>query len=280
MESKLTVLKIGGGGGLDLEAISADIAWLHGEDHHLVVVHGASARADRLAHALNHPPVFLSSPSGHISRYTDPRTRDIFVRAAEEENRELVSRLRARGVPARGLVGPAVALQGERKRALRAVVDGRLRVIRDDYSGRVTGVAAGRLRALLARRAVPVLPPLAWSPTDGLLNVDGDRAAAAVAVALGAACLVLLTNVPGLLRDPARPESLVPTVPAPALEQALAWARGRMKRKVLAAGEALAGGVPLAIIADGRSAAPIRRALTGAGTHFVAGERLEEERLR
>ncbi|MYE78553.1 MAG: hypothetical protein F4243_06080, partial [Chloroflexi bacterium] len=53
------------------------------------------------------------------------------------------------------------------------------------------------------------------------------------------------------------------------LDEASNWAQGRMKRKVLAAREALEAGVPLVIIGDGRAAQPITRALAGAGTRFT-----------
>ena len=114
---------------------------------------------------------------------------------------------------------------------------------------------------------LPVLPPMASSP-DGLLNIDGDRAAAAVAAALGAAELVILSNVRGLYRDFPHPESFVAEVSAQQREQALDWAQGRMKRKVLAAGEALDGGVARVIISDGRAQEPVQQALAGAGTVF------------
>ena len=147
------------------------------------------------------------------------------------------------------------------------MVDGRLRVIRDDHSGTISGVAGERLRALLERGHMPVLPPMAGSP-DGLLNIDGDRAAAAVGAALGAADLVILSNVRGLYRDFPREDSFVPLVRDSEREAALTWAQGRMKRKVLAAGEALDGGVGRVIISDGRVSDPVQRALAGAGTLF------------
>ena len=167
----------------------------------VVIVHGVSAVANRLCEQRGVPLRTITSPSGHSSRYTDPPTRDIFVEAAEQINRELVECLRARGVEAVGLIGADTVIRGQRKDAVRAVVDGRIRIIRDDYSGSITSVDAEHLRALIAGGYTPVLPPMALSESDGLLNIDGDRASAAVATALGARDLIILSNVRGLYRN-------------------------------------------------------------------------------
>ena len=218
---------------------------------------------------LGHPPRTLRSPSGHLSRYTDERTRQIFVHAARAVNAELAAELGARGVAAESLAGREhLLLHARRKRALRAVVDGHVCVIHDDYSGRIQAVERSLLLGMLDRGRTPVIPPLAWSPEDGLLNVDGDRVAAAVACALGAKRLLLLSNVPGLLQRYPDPASLVHALPACDVEQALDWAQGRMKRKVLSAREALEGGVPRVGLADGRVPRPLLRALAGGGTWF------------
>ena len=142
-------------------------------------------------------------------------------------------------------------------------------MVRDDYSGSITGADGALLRRALDQGRVPVLPPMARS-SDGLLNVDGDRAAAAVAGALHAESLVILSNVAGLYRSFPDESSIVDCVPLSQIDRALHWAQGRMKRKVLAAQEALTQGVQRVIIADGRVSNPLSRALAGAGTRFSA----------
>jgi acetylglutamate/LysW-gamma-L-alpha-aminoadipate kinase len=226
----------------------------------------------------------ITSPNGHSSRYTDAATRDVFVEAAGRVNEELSGLLRELGIPNPGVpcddaspsplrregsecAVPNVYVQAERKDAIRAVVDGRIRMIRDDYSGTITGAATAGLLALLKQGITPIVPPLATS-ADGLLNVDGDRAAAAIAGALGAADLVILSNVRGLYRQFPDEGSFVTQVNRAQLDQALDWAQGRMKRKVLGAQEALKGGVARVIIGDGRVDNPVSQALGGAGTTF------------
>lgn len=268
MPANLLVVKLGGADGVDLGAGCHDlVAFLRRERRPLLLVHGVSAEADRLCAAVGHPARTLTSPSGHSSRYTDLLTRDLFVQAAATINAEILACLRDSNIDAVGLTGEDTVLRARRKQALRAMVDGRVRIVRDDYSGSITDVAVSQLQRLLAAGRLPVLPPLA-SSADGLLNIDGDRAAAAVAAALGAAELVILSNVRGLYRDFPQQDSFVTEVAPQQRGCALDWAQGRMKRKVLAAGAALDGGVTRVIISDGRTQHPLKQALAGAGTVF------------
>jgi acetylglutamate/LysW-gamma-L-alpha-aminoadipate kinase len=175
-----------------------------------------------------------------------------------------VELLRRSGGAAVGIFG---VLAGPRKN-VRALEGDRTVLLRDDYTGKVEHVDVETLRSLLERDQVPVLPPLALSPEGEGLNVDGDRAAAAVATALRADALVILTNVPGLLRSVDDPSSLVS---AASPDEADALAQGRMKKKVMAAREATLGGVPRVVIASGRVDRPVARALAGEGTRIAAG---------
>ncbi|KEF34725.1 acetylglutamate kinase [Deinococcus sp. RL] len=262
------VIKIGGAQNIDPRALGHDLAaeWHRGRP--LVALHGGSAETDALAAALGHPPRFLTSPSGHVSRHTDRRTLEIFAMATARVNRLLVETLQGLGVNALGLCGAdGQLLRARRKAAQRHVEEGgRVRLVRDDWTGTVTGASGDLLRLLLGAGYFPVVAPLALGEGGELLNVDGDRAAAAVAGALGAGALLLLSNVPGLLRAYPDEASLVGHLPAERLDEAGRWAQGRMKRKVLAAGEALAAGVPRVVIGDARRERPVRDALAGRGT--------------
>lgn len=268
LEREVLVVKLGGGAGLDLPRACQDLARL-ASDYALVIVHGVSAQMNQLCNDLNIPIRTIQSPSGHTSRYTDPRTRDIFVRAAREVNQDVLTWLGSYGVQTASLADdPSVAVHGERKQAIRAVIDGRVRIVRDDYSGQISSVDTTEIQSLLDAGIIPVIPPMAMSD-DGLLNVDGDRAAAAIAGALGAQSLVILSNVRGLYRDFEDKDSLVQDVSVTQIDRAMDWADGRMKRKVLGAHEALQGGVERVIIGDGRLSDPVTRALNGVGTTFT-----------
>ncbi len=264
----VTVIKIGGSVGINLDFICADVAALTKEGKQIIVMHGAGNEANALGDKLGHPAKHVTSPQGYTSRYTDRATLEIFVMAAcGRINTFLVERLQKLGINAIGLSGvDGRLLEGARKDAIRIVENGKQRILRDDYTGRVEKVNADLLRALLERGYVPVVAPLAISYQGDAINVDGDRAAAMIAGALGAEQLIILTNVPGLLRAFPDESSLIAHIDKQRVEQSIDFAEGRMKKKVLGATEALALGVRRVVFADGRVEQPLRRAIEGKGT--------------
>ena len=94
----------------------------------------------------------------------------------------------------------------------------------------------------------PVIAPLAISLDGDVLNLDADRAAAMIAGAVGAKQLVILTNVPGLMRNFPDELTFIGYLPRVGLEQALIFAEGRMKKKVLGASEAFELGVSRVVL--------------------------------
>ena len=264
----MIVIKVGGGDGVDLDAVCADVAGLVADGVPLVLVHGGSHETNVVAEKLGHPPRFVTSPSGFTSRLTDRATLEIFEMVyCGKVNKGVVERLQRAGVNAVGLSGLDGRLwEGKRKGALRAVENGRVRVVRDTWTGTVERVNTDLLTTLIEARCVPVLTPPAASVDGEAINVDGDRAAAATAAALGAEALLLLSNVPGVLRDLEDAGSLRPSIARHDLERARDEVEGRMKIKLLGAQEALEGGVGRVVIGDSRGEGPVRRALDGAGT--------------
>ena len=87
-----------------------------------------------------------------------------------------------------------------------------------------------------------------------------------IAGALAANTLLLLSAIPGLLKHFPDERSLIAHLPQANLDDALVYAKGRMKKKVLGAKEALQGGVDKVVIADGRIPSPISTAISGKGT--------------
>jgi acetylglutamate/LysW-gamma-L-alpha-aminoadipate kinase len=267
----MIVVKAGGSKGLDAEAVCADVAAQVARSQQIVLVHGGSHETNVVSEKLGHPPRFVTSVSGHVSRYTDRETLEIFTMVtAGRINKLLVEHLQQLGINAVGLSGlDGRLLEGKRKSALRIVENGKRKVLRGEYSGKIERVNAALLKTMLDAGYVPVVAPLAISYESETLNVDGDRAAAAIGSALKADTVIILSNVPGLLRDPPDESTLVRYVPlARAADFADRYAKGRMKRKLLGATEALTGGVGQVIIADGRVENPIQRALAGQGTRI------------
>jgi len=264
----MIVVKIGGAQGVNLDAVCRDMAGLVHEGRPVVVVHGGSAETNEISTMLGVPPRFVTSASGFTSRYTDRQTLEIFAMVTSGKiNTLLVERLQKFGVNAFGLSGvDGRVMVAKRKEAIRIVENGRQRMLRDDYTGKIETVNGGLLRLLLDAGLTPVVAPLAISPEGDALNVDADRAAAMVAGAVGAEQLVILTNVPGLMRSFPDESTLIAHLPKDGLEQALGFAEGRMKKKVLGASEALGLGVSKIIFADGRIEQPLVGALAGNGT--------------
>lgn len=263
----MIVIKIGGAEGIGPDLACDDIAALVAGGQQVVVVHGGSHETNTLSKQLGVEPRFITSPSGHTSRYTDAAAIDIFQMACRRLNARIVRMLRERGVDAVGLSGIDGGLwTGKRKAAIRAVEDGATTIIRDDHSGIIERVDSDFLNALIVSGKVPVLCPPAISHDHEPINVDADRAAAITAGALQAETLAILSNVPGLLRAFPDESTLIPSLARAQLDSATELAQGRMKRKVLAAGEAIDAGVSRVILADARQPNPIQRALSGQGT--------------
>ncbi len=264
----MIVVKVGGGEGVDLDLVCRDVASLVADGQRLVLVHGGSHETNVLSEKLGKPPRFVTSVSGHVSRYTDRETLEIFTMVyAGKVNKLIVEKLQQLGVNAVGLCGgDGRLLEGRRKSTLKIVEGGKRKVLRDDYTGKVERVNVGLAQLLLDGGYLPVVCPPAISYEGELVNVDGDRAAAALAEALRAEKLIILSNVPGLLRDVEDESSLIRRIPREEVEASLSYAKGRMTKKVMGAQEALEGGVGQVIFADSRVEQPIRNALAGEGT--------------
>jgi acetylglutamate/LysW-gamma-L-alpha-aminoadipate kinase len=269
----MIVVKAGGNVGLDIEAVCADIVELVHSGEQVVLAHGGSHEINVISEKMGHPPRFVTSVSGHVSRYTDRETLEIFVMvAAGRVNKMLVERLQQLGVNAIGLSGlDGRLLTARRKPALRVVENGKRKVLRGDHSGKIEEVNVTLLSGLLDAGYVPVVAPVAMGHNGEALNVDGDRVAAAISAALKASTLVILSNVPGLLRHFPDEASVIRHIPLEQAEKHMEkYAQGRMKRKILGAIEALHEGVGQVVIADGRVEQPVQRALAGVGTAIGA----------
>ena len=262
------VVKLGGTEGVDFSAICADAAQLLAQGQKLIFVHGGSAEANALGDAVGSPPKFITSPSGYTSRYTNRETLEVFLMAVNGKvNSLLTEQLHGLGINAFGLSGIDGRLMvATRKDTIQSVENGKRKIIRDDYTGKIETVNIDLLEMLLGAGYLPVIAPVAVSQKGEALNVDADRAAAMVASALKAETLLLLTAVPGLMKNFPDESTLIRQLPQSQLPAALEMAQGRMKKKVLGAEEALKGGVGKVIIADGCVEKPISSALSGNGT--------------
>jgi [amino group carrier protein]-L-2-aminoadipate/L-glutamate 6-kinase len=247
-------------------AICADVAALRAAGEQVILVHGGAAQIDRLTAELGITGRWTTSPSGVTTRHTDDTMLDVVLTALLGRVRPAVlTALADAGIRAVGLSGlDAGLLRARRRAAVRAVVDGRTLVLRDDRSGVVDQVEAGLLLGLLELGVVPVVSPPAMAEDGKPVNVNADRVAAAVALAVGADRLLFLTGQPGVLRDLADPDTVIDEYELPEHGETPASVSDGMVVKLIAAGEAVDGGIGDVRIAGAARPHPVLDALSGA----------------
>lgn len=268
------VIKIGGGAAIGEAAYSNFAADLAALGLPVVLIHGGNAEFSALSTRLGMPPRMVTNEKGRVSRYTDRETIDAMLMAyAGKVNKTLVAKLQQAGVNAVGLsaIDGRIAT-GRRKPVLRGTEDGKTKVLRDDHAGTIEQVDSSLVKLLLDAGYLPVLTPPALALDEGRpINVDGDKLALELAMALGAEALFFFSDTPGLLLDRDDERSLIREIDASDPEKALTVAKGRMVVKVEAALGAIERGVGRVVFSDARAEHPIRRALDGDGTVVRAG---------
>ncbi|MGI8846811.1 MAG: [LysW]-aminoadipate kinase [Candidatus Dormibacteria bacterium] len=264
------VVKLGGSVELSDE-LAAELATRAGP---LVLIHGGHRDLDELTGRLGHPARMVTSPRGETARYTDATTMDHFLMAyCGLRNKRIVERLRRAGADAVGFAAlDGGTVIGRRRDHLRIQDGDRVRLLRDNFTGSINHVDPRLLHLLIADGRLPVLTPPALSEDGHAINVDGDRLAAEVAVALGASKLLILMDAPGLLRSLDDPTSVVPRIDAGSIGRSRPLALGRAAVKLDAAERALAGGVARVILATGYGPAPLAAAEDGGGTHLTGSQ--------
>jgi acetylglutamate kinase len=241
------VIKYGGHAMTDAglaAAFAQDVVFLRYAGLLPVVVHGGgpqiSAQLDRLG---------IESTFRAGLRVTTPETMDVVrMVLTGQVNREVVGLINAYGPFAVGMSGEDAHLLTARR--LQATVDGQ--PVDLGQVGEIEAVNPGAVLALLADGRVPVISSVARSGAGEVLNVNADTAAAAVAVALGAVKLVVLTDVEGLYADWPDSAEVISQLTAAALAELLPGLSEGMIPKMEACLTAVRGGVPQAHVLDGR----------------------------
>ncbi|HLV05063.1 acetylglutamate kinase [uncultured Georgenia sp.] len=243
------VIKYGGHAMVDerlQRAFAADIQFLHQVGMQPIVVHGGgpqiSAMLDRLG--------IVSEFRGGLRVTTPEAMKVVRMVLTGQVQRDLVSLLNEQTANAVGISGEDGGLLRARRRT--AVVDGE--PVDIGLVGDVVEVHPAAVEDLLAAGRIPVISTIAPDVTDRsqVLNVNADTAAAAVAIALGARKLVVLTDVEGLYRSWPDRSSIVRRITAGELSLMLPDLQAGMVPKMEACLRAVRGGVPQAHIIDGR----------------------------
>lgn len=264
MRPDLLILKIGGGAGINLAGIAADLARWSGP---AVVVHGANAARDRLAAQLGMEKRVLTSVSGYSSVYSDDAAIALLMLAyAGLQNKRIVELLQRHGRNAIGLTGlDGRLISGRRNQGIRVREAGKTLLVRD-RSGKPCTVNRAFLILMLDQGYTPVLTVPLVDEDGCAINAENDDVVALLQETLGAGQVVQLIEAPGLLADPDDPTSVQPRLTTAELGALEERVTGRFKRKLHALRRTVAAGSPRVILADGRGEHPLADALAEKGT--------------
>ncbi|MUL41069.1 acetylglutamate kinase [Streptomonospora sp. PA3] len=242
MRNLPSIIKVGGSCLNDLSADWWDDLARYGRNHPLVLVHGWSEPLKRLDPRYGEPSAILRDRYGNQSRWTTPEVITDIKKVSEELGTQIADRLAERGLTTQRLLGSDGLLRaGEGERWWWR--DKQL-VQLDNLVGPIAGVDVGPFTDSVPGHCY-LVTPLARNAADEEVNTDADRAAAAVAGALSATSLALVTNVPHLLIDGRPVRRITPEEASRFRDRA---ATGGMRKKLRAADEALQQGVGRVII--------------------------------
>ena len=256
---KTVVIKYGGNAMINeqlKQQVMEDICllWLIGV--RVVLIHGGGPEISETMKKLGKKSEFVNG-----LRVTDKETVDIVQMVlAGKINKTLVNLLQMKG-------GHAVGLSG---------IDGGIleATMKDEalgYVGEITKIRTQPITALLEKNYIPDISTIASDRQGNTYNINGDTAAASIAGALNAECLIMMTDISGLLRDKDDPNTLIPAVTVSEAKQLFETGviSGGMIPKVNCCIEAIEKGVKHVVIMDGRVSHSILMELLtdeGAGT--------------
>jgi len=247
--NKIVVVKYGGNAMVDEElkrAFATDMVFLRTVGAKPVVVHGGGPQINEMLSKIGLEGEFKGG-----FRVTSPEIMDV-VRMVlfGQVGRDLVNLINSHGPYAVGTSGEDAGLFTATKRMVN--VDGELTDI--GLVGDITDVNPSAVMDIIEAGRIPVVSGIAPGTDGEVYNINADSAAGALAQALGAERLVMLTNVEGLYTDWPNKESLVSKIEATPLEKMLPNLDAGMIPKMESALNAVKGGVAASHVIDGRLA--------------------------
>ncbi|HIZ73344.1 MAG TPA: acetylglutamate kinase [Candidatus Gallimonas intestinavium] len=264
-QNKVLVIKYGGNAMISEElkkSVMRDLTLLRFVGINVVLVHGGGPEISETLKRMGVESRFVNG-----LRYTDEETAEVVrMVLAGKVNKELVHRLQMLGAKSVGMCG----------------IDGGMLLCEKEsdelgYVGKIVSVNTGVITDSLANGYLPVISTVGYDNEGHIYNVNADTAASAIAGALGAESLILMTDIRGLLRDKEDEDSLirkvyVSDIPSLINEGVIS---GGMIPKINCCKEAIRRGVDRVFITDGRVKHSILLELLsdeGMGTMFVKGD--------
>jgi acetylglutamate kinase len=240
---KTVVIKYGGAAMSDpalKEEFARDVVLLKYVGMNPVVVHGGGPEITSYMERLDLPVQFVDG-----LRVSDEQTVEIAKMVlVGKVNKDIVILINRHGTPAVGLSGDDGMLFRAARQASPSGQD-------IGFVGRIERVDVDLLNRV-AQIYIPVVASVGADREGNSYNINADEAAGAVARALGAYKIMFLTDVPGWLRDPEDPDSVISEASAELVEASLSTVSGGMRPKLQACLDAIHGGVWNAHIVDGR----------------------------
>jgi acetylglutamate kinase len=260
--SNILVVKYGGhamsdDSGLFAKALGQALA----KNLKVVVIHGGAPQINAELTERGITPRFIGG-----FRYTDLATLEVAEEVlVTQVGPAVASALISHSIPAQSLSGRNII----KAETLRQLVDGTS--VDLGFVGRITAVDTSEIHSLLNQGKVPVIAPVASNADGtGALNVNGDLVAAAIAGALDAIALIVMTDVPGIYRNwPDRGSLISSSTRDELFEIKDSFADG-MSPKVAACLEAIDGGARAVRIIDGKDPEAFALALENSGGTLVS----------
>ena len=266
---KIIVVKYGGNAMIDDElkqAFAEDIAFLRFAGFRPVIVHGGGPQISRMLDTLGIESEFKGG-----LRVTTPEAMDVVrMVLVGQVGRELVGLVNSHGPLAVGLSGEDAGLFTAEPTS--TMVDGE--EVDLGLVGEVAKVRPEAVKDLVEAGRIPVISSVAPDELGRVHNVNADTAAAALAVALGAEKLLVLTDVEGLYRDWPDSDDVIGHISPEALEELMPSLASGMVPKMQACLNAVRGGVPRATVVDGREPHAVLLEIftdDGVGTQVLPG---------
>jgi acetylglutamate kinase len=266
---KIIVVKYGGNAMTDTalkSAFAEDVVFLRYAGYKPVVVHGGGPHISRMLERLGIPSEF----KGGLRVTTDEAMDVVRMVLVGQVQRELVGLLNQHGPLAVGLSGEDAGLFTAKRTG--TIVDGE--EVDLGLVGEVARVRPEAVLDLVEAGRIPVISSVAPDPDGRVHNVNADTAAAALAVAIGAERLLVLTDVEGLYRDRPASDDVIGEISPEALAEILPTLDAGMVPKMTACWNAVTRGVPRATVVDGREPHAVLLEIftdEGVGTQVLPG---------
>ncbi len=240
--NKIIVIKYGGNAMINEElkqAVMGDIVLLSLIGVRVVLVHGGGPEITEMLDKIGKKTDFVDG-----LRVTDRETAQIVQMVlAGKVNKDLVNLLQTKGGKAMGLCG----MDG-------SMIEAKPKDERLGFVGEITNINVSPISDVLDKDYIPVISTVGCDRDGNAYNINADTAASGIAAALGAECLISMTDICGILEDKDNPDTLIKVLPADKAPQLFenGVVAGGMIPKVQCCIDAVNGGVKKVFILDGR----------------------------